>query len=972
GGTGVAAASAPDQAVAYQIAPTHDGNAANAGILAPLAQAWSVALPAASSYPLIVNGMVFVTAADKTLYALNQATGQTVWSHAIGGTYPWSGLAYDRGQVFALNTDGILTAFDAAAGSIRWSRQLPGQYSFTSAPTATDGIVYVGGAGSGGTLYAVHAVDGHLLWSQPVTNGDESSPAVDAQAVYVTYVCQQDYAFARVSGAPLWHHSTGCEGGGGKTPVVGGGSVFARDSPSGNVILSTTAGAGLGPFNAGPAPALAGGVLFALNGTTLTAVAGAGLGTNSWQFTGDGQLDSAPVVVGNLVFVGSASGELYARDAATGADVWSTNVGSAIVGPDEQNVAGPLTGLAAANGTLVVAAGSQLVAYRTAGAITQVPATQAPPTIDGTGDTDQALAADVGVWSGLPQQYAYQWQLCDGQGAGCADIGAATGPTFTPTAASIGSTLRVAITATNAVGSSTRAVSAPSPPVVQAVPTNLTAPSISGIAEETRTLTADPGTWSGAPTAFAYQWLRCAAFTPCEAIATATMSTYVQTAADVGATIEVQVVASNARGSSDPALSAPTSAVAMGPPVNQTLPSFTGDPQDGQTLTANPGTWSGNPTRFSYQWYTCDPAGSDCPDLPGATQQTYVVRPADIGQFLGVTVVATNAAGDSAPADSDAFGPVLPKAPTITSAPIVSGSAQQGQTLSATPGGWLGSPTAYDYQWVSCDPGLTACTAIPGATASTYVVAAADVGRRLLIDVVASNAGGPSADDNISDPTATVIGLPPPPPGVAANLVAPSIAGTAQAGQTLTAGVGTWTNSPSAYAYQWERCATPTSCTGVAGATAATYPLTAADVGQRVAVEVVAVNAGGRSGPASSVPTAVVIPARSSAFTMLTRTVRPDGSLAISAQVENAGRFTAVAATSVASLASVRTAAKPARTATYGRGSLTVTAPAKVLLVIKPSKRAQRAIAKRRVLHVTVTITFQSAQGGPPTTQIHP
>src|SRR5262249_20279773 len=95
-----------DQSTAYQSDPAHDGHIADAGLSAPLSQAWSVTLPGAVSYPLIVNGMVFVTAADQKLYALNQATGSTVWSHSVGGTYAWSGLAYDRGQVFVLNTGG--------------------------------------------------------------------------------------------------------------------------------------------------------------------------------------------------------------------------------------------------------------------------------------------------------------------------------------------------------------------------------------------------------------------------------------------------------------------------------------------------------------------------------------------------------------------------------------------------------------------------------------------------------------------------------------------------------------------------------------------------------------------------------------------------------------------------------------------------------------------------------------------------
>ncbi len=86
------------------------------------------------------------------------------------------------------------------------------------------------------------------------------------------------------------------------------------------------------------------------------------------------------------------------------------------------------------------------------------------------------------------------------------------------------------------------------------------------------------------------------------------------------------------------------------------------------------------------------------------------------------------------------------------------------------------------------------------------------------------------------------------------NTVIPSITGTAQDGQTLTASTGTWVNTPTSYAYQWSRSGTP-----IGGATGSTYVLVLADVGETITVTVTATNAGG-SGAATSAPTAVVIP----------------------------------------------------------------------------------------------------------------
>jgi outer membrane protein assembly factor BamB len=852
---GQVALAAPDQSTAYQLDIAHDGHVPDSALATPLTQEWSVALPGAASYPLVVNGMVFVTAADKTLHALNQATGSTVWSHFIGGIFPWSGLAYDRGQVFALNSSGLLTAYDPTTGSVGWSESLPGQSFFSSAPTAAGGIVYVGGAGVGGTVYAVRERDGRLLWTQSVENGDQSSPAVDAQAVYVSYACGQDYAFARTAGNLLWHHDASCEGGGGKTPIVASDIVFARDNILGNLMLSAATGSVLGAFNAGPAPAVANDVAFMLNASNLKAIADAGQGSTLWQFTGDGNLDTAPLVMNGLVFVGSSAGNLYALDAATGTTSWSTNVGSAIPGPDEQNVSQPLTGLGAANGTLVVPAGSQLIAYRTAGSITSPPVNQSPPSIDGVAQEGEILAADVGIWSGLPNAYSYQWELCDSAGASCTDIGGAAGASFTPTAGDIGSTLRVQVVASNGHGSSAPVQSAATPVVIEAAPVNLTLPTITGTAQENETLTASHGTWTGDPSGYSYQWRRCDSGPPlsCADITGANDASYTAVAADVGHELEVRVVATNAGGDSDPADSAPTSPVLPAPPVNESPPTVLGVPQEGQTLTADVGQWSGNPTSYAYQWFRCDPSGFSCPDIGGATHPTYLVQAADVGEYIGVEVTARNAGGDSEPADSDVIGPVVPGPPVNLAPPSISGTAQVGETLNVSTGTWTGSPMSFSYQWYSCTSSLDTCIDIPGASGSSYRIGAGDLGRRLIASVIATNSGGDS-DEELSNLTDPVL------PARPVVQVAPAISGSARQGQMLTADHGTWTNNPTGYGYQWRRCSSSGSgCADIVGASAAAYELGAADVGRRLVVEVVAVNAGGDSAPADSTPTDVVV-----------------------------------------------------------------------------------------------------------------
>jgi hypothetical protein len=92
---------------------------------------------------------------------------------------------------------------------------------------------------------------------------------------------------------------------------------------------------------------------------------------------------------------------------------------------------------------------------------------------------------------------------------------------------------------------------------------------------------------------------------------------------------------------------------------------------------------------------------------------------------------------------------------------------------------------------------------------------------------------------------------------VPSNTKVPTFTGNAQAGQTLTEAHGSWTNSPTRYAYQWEDCSAST-CSAIAGATSQSYTLTASDVGHAVRVEEFATNDGGTSVPAASALSAVV------------------------------------------------------------------------------------------------------------------
>lgn len=358
-------------ATAFQINPQHSGAIRFGSIVPasafPLASTWTATLDGTASYPLIAGGRVFVTVtrangAGSEIVALNAASGAVVWGPvAVAGA---ANATYDNGRVIVLSGGfgpGVLTGLDAATGTQLWSTALTSQYSFSAPPTALNGMVFTGGAGSGGTLYAVDDTSGALMWQAGVMNGDASSPTLTPDGVYVTYPCQT-YDFNPVSGVLNWNNSTGCEGGGGATGAYANGVYYSPNQPSGYSGMSFDAETGnvLGSYTAGQPPALGATTGYFLQGGTLTAV---GLANNviAWTFAGDGTLSTAPILVNGYVFVASTSGKLYGLDAATGAVLWATSLGSAANTSPWMQLG--QSGMAAGNGLLVVPAGNTLTAY---------------------------------------------------------------------------------------------------------------------------------------------------------------------------------------------------------------------------------------------------------------------------------------------------------------------------------------------------------------------------------------------------------------------------------------------------------------------------------------------------------------------------------------------------------------------------------------------------------------------------------
>lgn len=259
-------------------------------------------------------------------------------------------------------------------------------------------------------------------------------------------------------------------------------------------------------------------------------------------------------------------------------------------------------------------------------------------------------------------------------------------------------------------------------------PENVAPPSITGTANVGETLTGDDGQWSGTPApTLTRRWNRDGS-----AISGATGTTYDLVEDDEGAEITLTVTATNSAGSASET-SVPVGPVeaALSAPVNSAVPTISGTPTVGQSLTSTTGTWTGNPSpTYSRQWLRGSTA------ISGATAASYTLVAADVGQAISVRVTATNSQG-SAQATSAATDAVSGIAPVNTVAPALSGTPIVGETLTVTNGTWTGTPApTYAREW------LRDGSAISGATGTTYVLTEDDVDASITVRVTGTNSAG--------------------------------------------------------------------------------------------------------------------------------------------------------------------------------------------------------------------------------------
>ncbi len=347
-----------------------------------------------------------------------------------------------------------------------------------------------------------------------------------------------------------------------------------------------------------------------------------------------------------------------------------------------------------------------------------VPVNSGLPVLSGSAQVGQTLSVSNGSWSNSPTSYSYGWDQCNSSGGGCSAIANQSGSSYVVQSGDVGFTLRGVVTASNAGGPSQPASSVQSAVVSSAPATvNFGLTSVGSSSDS-----------------FSANRKRVNAYSISSGGSLTSLTMYLAPAGGSG-TADLKGVVYADSGGKPGALLGATSQLAF------SSSGSAGWYQMGfsspVSLTAGK-YWIGVITGG-----TSGVAGFRYSSVSGSrdyNSNTYSSGPTNpFGSFTTdseqMSLYGTYSTGPPPPP---------PPVPVNSGLPVLSGSAQVGQTLSVSNGSWSNSPTSYSYGWDQCNSSGGGCSAIANQSGSSYVVQSGDVGFTLRGVVTASNAGGPS------------------------------------------------------------------------------------------------------------------------------------------------------------------------------------------------------------------------------------
>ncbi|HVE42756.1 MAG TPA: PQQ-binding-like beta-propeller repeat protein [Planctomycetota bacterium] len=308
----------------------------------PLTFAWSTSLGSGALNPVVYEaGRVFVTpyqlyATPAAVTALDASTGASLWSHNFGSIFSVGQPAVSGGSVLLQTSNNSIApasnawSLDAAGGTVNWSTAIGSQWENFWAPIVVGNTIYSNGGYYGG-LYGRNFSTGveTFFLGNPLEQFDEWSPAYDNGVLY-TFIKGSFRAHNPANGAILWTRTVPwvfftydmkC------SPVLDGTRAYVIAPPNLHAINLTTQLVDwtVSGLNFSGTVALDNGVVFALSGGTLHA-RDAGSGASLWTFAGDAALNHAPAIANGYLYV-SSNANTYAVRLSDHVQVWTAAVG---------------------------------------------------------------------------------------------------------------------------------------------------------------------------------------------------------------------------------------------------------------------------------------------------------------------------------------------------------------------------------------------------------------------------------------------------------------------------------------------------------------------------------------------------------------------------------------------------------------------------------------------------------------------
>lgn len=319
---------------------------------------------------------------------------------------------------------------------------------------------------------------------------------------------------------------------------------------------------------------------------------------------------------------------------------------------------------------------------------------------------------------GLPEGIGYIWYR-DG-----IVIEGVSGTSYTLVDRDIGTKISVEAVYEDAHGTQERVLSAPTAAVANTNSSPEGELTINGTAIKFSTLTVVNGLYDadGTPSVMAYQWLRDGT-----AIDGATDASYLLTAEDVGARIQVQVMYQDNHGTSEAVLSAAVGPVAQANSPGEGAIEISGQMTEHATLTALPtlSDTDGITGEYTFQWYR------DGEAIAGAMTDQYRLVADDIGASITVSVAYQDGLGSREVLSSAPTAAIANTNDVPSGAVTITGVAAEYQTLTSgfTIADADGHSGAVSYQW------YRAGTAVAGATDVSYVLGRDDVDNVISVAV---------------------------------------------------------------------------------------------------------------------------------------------------------------------------------------------------------------------------------------------